>query len=216
MQYFVPSPVYREKAHKRILKFTDMKKLFILLLAAMTFVACNEEELDMEYYSQLPPEELITTGGGIEYIVRAYGNVDQAALNTMLQTYALHSQLIYWKSSKGWYEPELLGNTPVVYMLDQEEQLRICMKQPIPKTLKDGSKVYTFYIPLVHEGNPIAAIADYSTVGLGRIVAHYDKIVVFQYTDEYGRETRQVYQFMNDREEFLNNYYDATDESLYM
>ena len=90
------------------------------------------------------------------------------------------------------------------------------MKQPIPKTLKDGSKVYTFYIPLVHEGNPIAAIADYSTVGLGRIVAHYDKIVVFQYTDEYGRETRQVYQFMNDREEFLNNYYDATDESLYM
>lgn len=46
------------------------------MLATMAFVACNEEELDMEYYSQLPPEELITTGGGIEYIVRAYGNVD--------------------------------------------------------------------------------------------------------------------------------------------
>lgn len=59
-----------------------MKKLFILLLAAMAFVACDDDPNDA-YFEQLSLEELLTTGAGVDFLVRTSESVDS---NTIVES----------------------------------------------------------------------------------------------------------------------------------
>ena len=68
-----------------------MKKLFVLMLATMTFVACNDEEEFIDY-STWTVEELLTTGGGIDYLVSQTKEINYDELNERLKTEVLS----YW------------------------------------------------------------------------------------------------------------------------
>lgn len=84
-----------------------MKKLFILLLATMVFVACEDDPNDA-YFEQLSLEELLTTGAGVDYLVRSSEAIDKDAVIGAVKDKVLdvvgHERFRY---DDGWFTEDL-------------------------------------------------------------------------------------------------------------
>ena len=210
MQYFVPSPVYREKANKKILKFTDMKKLFILLLAAMAFVACNDEEEFIDY-STWTVEELLTTGGGIDYLVSQTKEINYDELNERLKTevlsYCVNPVFVLEKGV--WTETWQDGGIGGGYMVLMEDNtFRHCYElEYAPK----WGKLYQ-----THDAydNAVAEMVG-KMMAWAKIVAYVGDTLVIEndwkrYSDE--KPTRFLAKFTDGREWVLNTYTNNWDD----
>lgn len=96
-----------------------MKKLFVLMFAAMAFVACNDEVEDIDY-STWTVEELLTTGGGIDYLVSQTKEINYDELNERLKTEVLfYNRMSAFTQHDGtWVEILLVGGCGGVYGVD--------------------------------------------------------------------------------------------------
>lgn len=209
MQYFVPSPVYREKAHKRILKFTDMKKLFILLLAAMTFVACNEEEEFIDY-STWTVEELLTTGGGIDYLVSQTKEINCDELNERLKTEVLSYCVnpVFVLQDGVWVETLMLGGVSGFMVLMEDNTFRHCYE------LEHAPKWGKLYQTHDAYDNAVAEMVG-KMWAWAKIVAYVGDTLVIEndwkrYSDE--KPTRFLAKFTDGREWVLNTYTNNWDD----
>lgn len=207
MQYFVPPPVYREKANKKILKFTDMKKLFILLLAAMTFVACNEEEEFIDY-STWTVEELLTTGGGIDYLVSQTKEINYNELNERLKTEVLSYCVnpVYVLQDGVWVETLMLGGVSGFMVLMEDNTFRHCYE------LEHAPKWGKLYQTHDAYDNAVAEMVG-KMMAWAKIVAYVGDTLVIEY--EHGdRRTpaRFLAKFTDGREWVLNTYTNNWDD----
>ena len=66
-----------------------MKKYLLILLAAMALTACSDSMSDDIDYSTLSIEELVTTGDGVDYLVRTAGPVDEKEIMEAIADKAL-------------------------------------------------------------------------------------------------------------------------------
>ncbi len=207
MQYFVPPPVYREKAHKKILKFTDMKKLFILLLAAMAFVACNDEEEFIDY-STWTVEELLTTGGGIDYLVSQTKEINYDELNERLKTEVLSYCVnpVFVLQDGVWVETLMLGGVSGFMVLMEDNTFRHCYE------LEHAPKWGKLYQTHDAYDNAVAEMVG-KMMAWAKIVAYVGDTLVIEY--EHGDRrtpTRFFAKFTDGREWVLNTYTNNWDD----
>lgn len=173
-----------------------MKKLFILLFAAMAFVACNDEVEDIDY-STWTVEELLTTGGGIDYLVSQTKEINYDELNDRLKT----EVLFYWanpvfKLQDGiWTKTWLDGISGGYMVLMEDNTFRACYE--------DEQTAIKYYI--VHDAgdNSVAEMAR-KMLG-GRIVAYVGDTLVIEF-DWGGTPTRYLAHFEDNREWVLKTY----------
>ena len=186
-----------------------MKKLFILLLAAMTFVACNDEEEFIDY-STWTVEELLATGGGIDYLVSQTKEINYDELNERLKTEVLS----YWLNpvfvlEKGvWMETKMIGLGGGYMVLMEDNTFRECFQPELGMALA-GMKVYRTYDAY---DNAVAEMAG-KMMAWSKIVAYVGDTLVIEY--EHGdRRTpaRFLAKFTDGREWVLNTYTNNWDD----
>lgn len=187
-----------------------MKKLFVLMLAVMAFVACNDTP-DIDY-STWSVEELLTTGGGIDYLVSQTKEINYDELNERLKTEVLFYWLnpVFMLQDGVWVETRMLGFGGGYMVLMEDNTFRHCYEPDLGMHLA-GMKVYRTYDAY---DNAVAEMVG-KMWGWARIVAYVGDTLVIEndwkrYSDE--QPTRFLVKFRNSRKKILESYiYDVDD-----
>ena len=186
-----------------------MKKLFILLLATMTFVACNDEEEFIDY-STWTVEELLTTGGGIDYLVSQTKEINYDELNERLKTEVLSYGLCkVFELEKGvWMEIWKDGGGAGCMVLMEDNTFRHCFE------LEHAPKWGKLYQTHDAYDNAVAEMVG-KMWAWAKIVAYVGDTLVIEndwkrYSDE--KPTRFLAKFTDGREWVLNTYTNNWDD----
>lgn len=183
-----------------------MKKFFVLLLAAMVFTACSDSLSGDIDYSTLSIEELVTTGDGVDYLVRTAGTVDEAEVAKTIADKVLYvnrNDLFYLE--KSWVQPEIYGASFGYLLLLDNQTLLVCSyAMPESCYMYDKKEL---------KGDAYAALINEAANGEGAsVVAYVENVLVVEYTDVYGRLTRQVVRIQNLRDKIVNDYLSTTEK----
>ena len=183
-----------------------MKKLFILLLAAMAFVACNDEEEFIDY-STWTVEELLTTGGGIDYLVSQTKEINYDELNERLKTEVLsYGRYKVFELEKGvWMEIWKDGAGAGCMVLMEDNTFRHCFElEHAPM----WGKLYR-----THDAGDNAIVEMVRAMCADKIVAYAGDTLVLEYEiSDYKIPTRFLAHFSDGREWVLNTYTNNWDD----
>ena len=183
-----------------------MKKYLLILLAAMALTACSDSMSDDIDYSTLSIEELVTTGDGVDYLVRTAGPVDEKEIMEVIADKALfinRNNVFFYEN--GWTQPVLYGaGWGYLLQLDDENLLECSYMMP------EGCYEYT---KKEHKGDVYAVVLyEVAESTDAKVVAYEEHVLVVEYTDIYGRLTRQVVQVQDVRDKIVNDYLAAFKE----
>ncbi len=184
-----------------------MKKLFILLLAAMAFVACNDEVEDIDY-STWTVEELLTTGGGIDYLVSQTKEINYDELNDRLKTEVLSYSLYHiFKLQDGiWTKTWLDGIGGGYMVLMEDNTFRHCFE------LEHQPELGKLYRTHDAGDNAVAEMVG-KMVAWSKIVAYAGDTLVIEYEHGDSRTpARFLARFADCREWVLNKYTNNWDD----
>ncbi len=185
-----------------------MKKLFILLLAAMAFVACNEEKEFIDY-STWTVEELLTTGGGIDYLVSQTKKINYDELNERLKTEVLfyNDSRIYTKRDDVWTTAMVDGNLYPCFVLMENNTFRMCFE--VEHEPMWGMLYRTYNVG----DNAVVEMVEQMDAG-AKIVAYIGDTLVVEYywNGDSNMLTRALAYFADCREWVLNTYTNNWDD----
>lgn len=174
-----------------------MKKLFVLILAAMTFVACEDDPNDA-YFEQLSLEELLTTGAGVDYLVRSSEAIDKDAVIGAVKDKVLdvvgHERFRY---DDGWFTEDLYGTGSSYYLIWDDFTMYRC-------GINWGTLRAT-YTKIAHDGNHYAALMRQFGKD-AEVVAFVENVLIIQYHDDYGRFIRQIAYIEDRRDKVIETY----------
>ncbi|MBE6190243.1 MAG: hypothetical protein E7145_04800 [Rikenellaceae bacterium] len=183
-----------------------MKKLFILLLAAMAFVACNDEEEFIDY-STWTVEELLATGGGIDYLVSQTKEINYDELNERLKTEVLSYCMnpVFVLQDGVWVETLMIGSGAGCMVLMEDNTFRHCFElEHAPK----WGKLYR-----THDAGDNAIVEMVRAMCADKIVAYAGDTLVIEYEiTDYKIPTRFLAHFYDGREWVLNTYTNNWDD----
>lgn len=178
-----------------------MKKLFILLLIVIAFVACNNEAVDDIDYSTWTVEELLTTGGGIDYLVSQSKEINYDELNNRLKTEVLgyNDHIKYIKRDGVWSGEKINGNICPFFVLMENNTFRMCYEPSHDWSRGKGYKTYD-----AHD-NAVAEMVG-KMEARAKIKAYAGNAIVIEFYSGYGYPCRAIATFRNLREQMLNEY----------
>lgn len=179
------------------IKFNIMKKLFVLMLAAMTFVACDDDPNDA-YFEQLSLEELLTTGAGVDFLVRTSESVDSDAIVGFIKDnvfYVDRNEVFVY--DEGWGNP-LLNGAGSSYTLIWDDYT-------IYKCWWNFAESCESYRKIEHEGDHYAALMREFGKD-AQVVAFVENVLIIQYHDDYGRFIRQIAYIRDSRDEIIDKF----------
>ncbi|MBR2628971.1 MAG: hypothetical protein IKD24_04720 [Alistipes sp.] len=196
-----------------------MKNLFVLMLAAMVFVACNNDG-DSETaidFGALTHEEILTTKGGLDYLVSLGASYDRNALSKRLESETLDTRenQIWTLVDNDWQMDYAFGGgSSTIYLLQNATTLRACFLLGVQT--KDGGLIdMAVYRDVKVVGDPFSQLlADLS--GDWSVIAYVGDYVICERDNMWGSE-RIVAKFCNNRDEVLERYtvdYATIDPSL--
>ena len=174
-----------------------MKKLFILLLATMAFVACEDDPNDA-YFEQLSLEELLTTGAGVDFLVRTSESVDS---NTIVESikdkvfYVDRNEVFVY--DEGWGNP-LLNGAGASYTLFWDDYT-------IYKCWWNFAENCESYRKIEHDGDHYAALMRQFGKD-AQVVVFVENVLIIQYHDDYGRFIRQIAYIEDRRDEIIEKF----------
>lgn len=194
-----------------------LKSYLMVLLALLLCVGCSEEksgehEVD---FSTLTHEELLTTKGGLDYLVSLGESFNQEVLIERLEKEVLDAceNEQWYRVDGNWQKEYTLGGVGSTKFLSMgQSTVRACFMLSVLMDGKvDDVKVYQD-IPV--RENPITNIT--TEIGGGwKIVAYVGDYVVFERAKEYGA-ARIVSKFYDNRDKVLVDYaidYETIDHS---
>ena len=185
-----------------------MKKLFILLLATMAFAACNDEEGFIDY-STWTVEELLTTGGGIDYLVSQTKEINYDELNERLKTEVLfyNDSRIYTKRDDVWTTAMVDGNLCPCFVLMENNTFRMCFE--VEHAPMWGMLYRTYNVG----DNAVVEMVEQMDAG-AKIVAYIGDTLVVEYywNGDSNMLTRALAYFADCRESVLNTYTNNWDD----
>lgn len=174
-----------------------MKKLFVLMLAAMAFVACDDDPNDA-YFEQLSLEELLTTGAGVDYLVRSSEAIDKdaviGAVNDKVLDVVGHERFRY---DDGWFTENLYGGGSSYYLIWDDFTMYSC-------GIYWGTLSAT-YTKIEHDGDHYAALMRQFGKD-AQVVVFVENVLIIQYHDDYGRFIRQIAYIEDRRDEIIENF----------
>ena len=181
-----------------------MKKYLLMLLAAMAFVACNETP-DVDY-STWTVEELLTTGEGIDYLVKQTKEINYDELNERLKTEVLSYWLnpVFVLKNGKWAETRMDGFGGGYMVLMEDNTFRDCFEIEHQPEL---GKIYKTY----SAGDNAVVEMVGKMVAWSKIVAYVGDTLVCEY-ESYGIPTRFLAHFADCREVVLNKYTNNLDD----
>ena len=189
-----------------------MKKAFlIILLAALTFVACNDDEID---YSSLTLEEIVATNGGWNYLTGHYGSYDYEQLVAMMGTgYFTVNFETYTLTEHGW-EPQFVdGGIARHYAWLDAETMRGCFRLPFDLST-DFQNHYYHKDFTVNKDNWFDSVLDYTKNA--RVIGLYkDEAILFEYETFRGGDTeRMICRIHKEGKEELFSLHAMTEEEV--
>lgn len=185
-----------------------MKKLFILLLATMTFAACNDEEEFIDF-SQMPIDEVITSMEGVEWLIKQQmvdwdGLVADAAKGTFHNEPAMHDWVYFageWVERR-WVDGPIAVAKVIVVMDDNT--YRHCYS---PMPAGDGAKdIYRECSYAVDPETRVVEITDGASKKSVKILYYSDGVGLAEVYFNSGSIVRMNLRFYDDREEMLKKY----------
>ena len=178
-----------------------MKKYFLILLAAMALVSCDDmfssDEVD---YSTMTIEELLQTGGGIDYLVKQSKEINFDELNERLKTEVLsYSDHNIFELQDGvWVKVMMDGGGGGYMVLMEDNTFRHCYELEHQPEL---GKLYETY----SAGDNAVVEMVGKMVAWSKIVAYVGDTLVCEY-ESYGIPTRFLAFIGPWRESVLSEY----------
>ena len=174
-----------------------MKKLFVLMLAAMVFVACEDNPNDA-YFEQLSLEELLSTGGGVDFLVRSSGTIDEDTVIEAIQDNVLDvNRNDIFMYDEGWSTPVLNGAGASYWVIWNDNSIYCCWDNHID----DSPNKYK----IEHDGDHYAALMRQFGKD-AQVVVFVENVLIIQYHDDYGRFIRQIAYIRDCRDRIVEIY----------
>lgn len=161
-----------------------MKKFLVVMLATMVFVACNNEAVDDIDYSTWTVEELLTTGDGIDYLVKQSKEINFDELNNRLKTEVLSYCInpVFILQDGVWEKKWMVGGGGGYMVLMEDNTFRHCYELEHQPEL---GKLYETY----SAGDNAVVEMVGKMVAWSKIVAYVGDTLVCEY-ESYGIPTR--------------------------
>lgn len=173
----------------------------------MAFVACNDEEEFIDY-STWSVEELLTTGGGIDYLVSQTKEINYEELNERLKTEVLSYCVnpVFVLQDGVWVETLMSGAGAGCMVLMEDNTFRHCFELEHAPTWGKLYQTHDAY------DNAVAEMVG-KMMAWAKIVAYAGDTLVIEY--EHGDRrtpTRFLAHFYDGREWVLNTYTNNWDD----
>lgn len=179
-----------------------MKKLFVLMLAAMVFVACEDNPNDA-YFEQLSLEELLSTGGGVDFLVRRSEVIDGDNVIDAIKDKVLNvDRNEIFMYDEGWSTPDLIGGVTVYFVIWDDNSIYSCWTSDYPS---DESGYTLKRLKIAHDGDHYAALMRQFGKD-AEVVAFVENVLIIQYHDDYGRFIRQIAYIRDSRDRIVEIY----------
>lgn len=183
-----------------------MKRFLMMMAAMLAFAACNKDE--GPDYDRWTTEELLATGGGIDYLVKKGGPIDYEQIGEWLGSHVFSPAEEYVYDG-GWTLPDLLGaSTGCLIVLDASTYRRCWLDTTGGYLTPDGKWTKHLYLDISYTGDPLRALLDTRFGPDAKIAAQVGKTLIVAYEDVYKRRWRAVVHLTDDREQALAFYPD--------
>lgn len=177
-----------------------MKKYLWILWVAILFISCDDTSSNAIDYSKLTTEELLQTGGGIDYLVSQSHTINYAELNERLETEVIlaNPQHIYRVNNGEWIREVLIGIGSAYCVLMNNNTFRYCYEPDSPPLKGLGYHTYNAndnaIIEMIKKVCPSAQIA-----------AYVDNTLICEY--RHNEELRRFLVVFGDWREWVSNTY---------
>lgn len=197
-----------------------MKKLMILLAAAIGFAACESNDEQSNSFEGMPVEEIVQQEGGIDYLIEISKPVDESVLVDLLQGGKVLRQDIiqYCYEDRQWVPHTLIGMSTSYMLLLDENTYRTCWDCSDRGVLfLNGQCVTLVYRNYVYNGDLCEHIWDWMFYDPSnvKVEAYVDDFIFITCTNHYGERVGVLLRVCDDREQIMAEYCNNIEDCSY-
>ena len=182
-----------------------MRRIIIILLATITFVACNNDDgID---YSLLTLEEIATTNGGWDYLETHYEAFDYEQFVAMMTTgYFTVDCNEYVLTDKRWNHYLAIGTVTRHFTWLDAGTMRECYY--LPEYMSEDFQSYYYYKDFaVTDKNWLHAVVNAKGENSRVIGLYKDEAILIEYENYYGQIIRVICRIHKEGQEELLSLY---------